>query len=100
MGKTELEIKCTQCGVWNKGRDHCKACNFPVSQNEIRKQEEIKDRLKPKADKKDELDKALEHLKHHRFLVVRIGYHIVYSTVWMFWVISSVFSMIVAFLSA
>mgnify|MGYP000029413895 CR=1 FL=1 len=58
------------------------------------------DELKPKVDKKDELDKALEHLKYHRFLLVRLGYHIVYSMVWMFWVISSVFSMVVAFLSA
>lgn len=100
MAETYIEIKCIQCGHWNLGKEYCESCHQPISQKEIQKQVQRRIKLNPKQDKKDQLDESLEHLKNHRFLVVRLVFHIVYSTVWVFWIISSVFSMIVAFLSA
>ncbi len=100
MVKAQVEIKCTHCGYWNSEHDYCEECHQPISQKEIQKQEQQKIEQRPKVDKRDKLDESLAHLKNHRFLLVRIIFHMIYSTVWVFWVISSVFSMIVAFLSA
>ncbi len=100
MAEARIEIKCTHCRHWNLGKDYCESCGEPISQKEIQKQAEKNIKLNPKLDKRDRLDESLEHLKNHRFLLVRVFFHIVYSTVWVFWIISSVFSMVVAFLSA
>lgn len=101
MTKSSIEIKCSNCGVWNTGQTHCKSCYQLISQKEIQKERLLENKNKEsKLDRKDELEKSLEHLKNHRFLVVRVCFSIIYSTVWLFWVISGVFSMVVAFLSA
>jgi len=96
-----VEIKCLNCGVWNVGYTHCKSCHLPITREQ--KQEESKltnQNNSINKDRKDQFEKSLEKFKNSRFLMVRVCYQLIYSTVWLFWVISSVFSMVVAFLSA
>lgn len=94
------EIKCSQCGHWNLNKDFCESCQTVLSLKEKQKQFEKESIKKSKQQRKDELEESLEYFKNHRFLLVRVCFHIMYSAVWVFWIISSVFSMIVAFLSA
>jgi len=96
------EIKCTQCGHWNLNKDYCESCENVLSLKEKQKQFAIdsKTHKSKQQQKKDDLEESLEYFKNHRYLLVRMCFHIIYSTVWVFWIISSVFSMIVAFLSA
>ena len=96
----KAEIKCVNCGEWNKEQDYCLSCGQPISQVALLKKQEKEKQSNTLPKKRDEIEESLEKLKNHRFLLIRSSYHIVYSTFWLFWIISSVFSMIVAFLSA
>lgn len=76
-----VERKCLACGTWNKGEDLCTNCSSPVSptaivaaKEKIRKKEEGE--IQP-----SKLDIYLEKAKKSRFLVVRVGYYIMYSIV-------------------
>lgn len=100
MTDSKVEIKCKQCGHWNQGNDYCLNCCHAISEKEIRKQEQSNSNKIERYSKGKELDKSLEYFKCHKLLLIRVLYHMIYSTVWLFWIISSVFSMIIAFLSA
>lgn len=74
-------VKCPECGVFNKNRDYCKNCNALISfekKQEIKiakyKEEEIK-----KAKHEIENPNLAERLKKHQFWLYRVVGWILYS---------------------
>ncbi|WP_299521506.1 hypothetical protein [Winogradskyella sp.] len=72
-------VKCINCGVYNKNRDHCKNCGTLLSYKKRREQH-------IKAEKAERLEKAkksppsfIDNLQQHRYMVYRVLGWILYS---------------------
>ena len=77
-----IERKCLACGTWNKDEDLCINCSNPISPSAIitakekKRKEEDDAKIPP-----SKLDIYLEKAKNSRFLIIRLGYYIMYSIV-------------------
>ncbi|MEX1003253.1 MAG: hypothetical protein WDZ35_14130 [Crocinitomicaceae bacterium] len=74
-----IERKCLSCGVWNKGEDYCTNCGAALSPKALDK-ERTEQRLKEEAAiplSKSEI--WMKKAKNSKWLLVRWGYHLMYS---------------------
>ena len=96
-----IERKCLKCGTWNKGEDFCRNCNSPLSPKEIEKekqklhQERIAREYRP-----DRLEILREKARTSKYLIVRIGYYIAQSVLFVLMLLGSFFAWLIAWASA
>ncbi|MDX1272179.1 TFIIB-type zinc ribbon-containing protein [Bizionia paragorgiae] len=67
-------IKCPNCGVYNKNRDYCSECGTVLSyqkRRELAYKKEQEDRLKRQRIEKENNPSFFEKYENHRFWIVR-----------------------------
>ena len=95
-------IKCSNCGVFNKDKEYCKNCNALISYEKKRalKEVEIKQIEVKKAKYKIDNPNLAERLKKHPFFVVKIFGWILYSAYLLISVIGGLLAWFVAMVAA
>ena len=87
-----IEIKCLNCGTWNKDKHFCSNCNQAISQKEIVKKEIALKKIEEENKPPSKTQIISSKLKNHKYFLVRVFYKILYS-------IGLVFAAIGAFLA-
>ncbi|MFK8044506.1 MAG: hypothetical protein AB8B72_03355 [Crocinitomicaceae bacterium] len=91
-----IQRKCGNCNTWNGNVDYCLNCNHPIS---IKIQEKIEKAKKAEIaaqQPKDKLDIIAERYKNHRFILVRVLYHVFNSIFMVFMGIGSAIAYFIA----
>lgn len=73
------EIKCPSCGKWNQDSSFCSGCGTAIGAHEIRKIEIQKKKEEEAAKPPEKIDVWIEKGKHHRFLLVRATFYVLFS---------------------
>ncbi|MDG1913792.1 MAG: hypothetical protein P8I55_04280 [Crocinitomix sp.] len=91
-----IERKCLSCSTWNKDEDHCTNCGNPISPTLIAKIETQR-KQKEEANKPPGKLKVLaDHMKNHKYFVMRAIYRIGYSIGMLFAALGAFFAWMVA----
>jgi uncharacterized membrane protein YvbJ len=74
-----MDIKCTECGHWNKDLDFCEKCNSPVSAKQVQKTRDQQRKEKTKFRKANSVDLWLGKMSKSENIFVKVFYRVIYS---------------------
>ena len=74
-----IERKCLKCNTWNEAEDYCNKCGEALSPKALDLEREKRLAAEEAAREPTKLEIYQERAKNSKYLLVRIGYYIVYS---------------------
>lgn len=91
-----IERKCLKCNTWNGEEQFCTNCGAAVAPEQILKEEDQKKIEEELAKPKDWLDILIERARGSKYLLVRVGFYMLYSVAFIVAAIGSFFAYLIA----
>ncbi|MDM1372112.1 MAG: hypothetical protein ACRCVU_04120 [Flavobacterium sp.] len=86
MSKGQVHIRCSQCGTFNIDTEQCVNCghalNMVKQREQVRIEVERERVVKALAEEPSAIEKFLQRMTNHKWLVVRLFFKLIYG-VWM-----------------